>query len=355
MFPRRSLACPARTGTALVLISIASILATVRGSEPDPDPEAISWRTDYARALDEARTRNQLLWIQFTGPWCPNCSRMEQDSFPHPTIREHARRSFVPVKLRSDVNEELALGFELSGLPATVIVAPSREVVAIHQGYLGPEELGKLLRDTQARQEARLQEARRLASTGSEKTERAGSAKPDDAAPPRNKTKTEDQVALSGYCPVSLVSDKRLVQGQAEYAVTHEGRLYRFANMLTFNLFRRDPERYVPVNNGNCPVSQIERGTQQPGDPSHGVLYQGRLFLCSNEADRKRFLEEPARYAVVDVAERGFCPHCLAKDGVLVRGDPRYDLSQGGRRYWFPDPSHREAFLSASTASATRR
>src|SRR5271166_6142140 len=93
----------------------------------DGDPEGIPWRTDYSRALEEAQARNQLLWIQFTAPWCPNCTRMEQDSFAHPTIREHARRSFVPVKLRSDVNEELALSFELSGLPATVIVAGSPE------------------------------------------------------------------------------------------------------------------------------------------------------------------------------------------------------------------------------------
>src|SRR3954454_22783161 len=166
MFPRRFFAHPAIAGIAFVLISIASPSIL---SAAEPASEAISWRTDYARALDEARARNQLLWIHFTGPWCPNCIRMEQDSFPHPTIREHARQSFIPVKLRSDINEELALGFGLSGLPARVIVAPSREVVAIHQGYVGPEELGKLLADSQARKEAELREARRLASTDGEK------------------------------------------------------------------------------------------------------------------------------------------------------------------------------------------
>ena len=166
------------------------------------------------------------------------------------------------------------------------------------------------------------------------------------------KPKTETQVALSGFCPVTLVSDKRLVPGQAEYTVTHEGRLYRFASLVTFNLFSRDPQRYVPVNNGNCPVAQLDRGTMHPGDPKYGVLYQGRLFLCASDSDRKRFLQEPVRYAAVDVAENGFCPHCLAQNGLLVRGDPRYDLSREGRRYWFPDPSHREAFLSALASTS---
>ncbi len=47
------------------------------------------------RAMEDARAANRLLWIQFTGPWCPNCTRMERDSFPHPAIVEHSQRSYV--------------------------------------------------------------------------------------------------------------------------------------------------------------------------------------------------------------------------------------------------------------------
>jgi YHS domain-containing protein len=349
MLPLRSRTHRGCTGVSIAFVLIGCSLGTTLASEDES--EGIPWRTDYARALEEARTRNQLLWIQFTAPWCPNCTRMEQNSFPHPAIRAHARQSFVPVKLRSDVNEELALSFELSGLPATVIVAPSREVIAVRQGYLGPEALDDLLRDATKRQDLGSQLASKETTTRTlESTAGAG-----ESDPKRNKTKlkTETQVALSGFCPVSLVSDRRLVPGQAEYTVTHEGRLYRFANLLTFNLFRGDPQRYVPVNGGNCPVAQLDRGTMHPGNPRYGVLYQGRLFLCASDTDRERFLQEPVRYAAVDVAEKGFCPHCLAQNGLLVRGDPRYDLNREGRRYWFPDPSHREAFLSATAPAPT--
>ncbi len=334
---------------ALAILFLRSTHSPVQAFAEEAD--AITWRTDYATALEEARVQNRLLWIQFTGPWCPNCTRMEQDSFSHPAIRQHAQQSFVPVKLRSDVHEQLALSFELSGLPATVIVAPSRQVVAVRQGYLGPDDLDRLLQSA-------TREHTLLAQNSSGKPG-AASGKPVDGSPEqtRPRTKRETQVALSGYCPVSLVSDKRLVPGQTEYTVTHEGRLYRFASLLTFNLFRRDPERYVPVNDGNCPVTQLDRRTAQPGDPRYGVLYQGRLFLCATDADRKKFLQEPLRYAAIDVAEQGFCPHCLAENGILVRGDPRYELNREGRHYWFPDATHREAFISAASSSEppTRR
>src|SRR5690242_4373855 len=146
MTPRRFPARRARSG-AIVLFSFLIVISLPRpvraaGAEADADPAPISWHHDYATAFQEARARNQLLWIQFTGPWCPNCTRMERDSFAHAGIRQQAGRDFVAAKLQADQNQELALSFELTGLPATVIVAPSREVLAVHQGYLAPAELG---------------------------------------------------------------------------------------------------------------------------------------------------------------------------------------------------------------------
>jgi len=270
---------------------------------------------------------------------------MERDSFDDPAVCERTNAEFVALKLRADENQEMALGFELTGLPATVIVSPTREVVAVRQGYLGPRELDALLTAARSRHPA---EGGSEGIAAAERSERGPAGTKDSAGDDaRARPKKETELALSGYCPVSLVSNKQLVQGQTEYTVTHEGRLYRFANLITFNLFRGDPARYVPVNRGYCPVAQLDRDAQHAGDPRYGVLFQGRLYLCATSEDRRAFLSEPARYAAVDVAERGHCPHCLASEGRLVPGDPRYDLDRGGRRYWLPDPTHREAFLTA--------
>jgi YHS domain-containing protein len=323
-----------RFAIALVCIVFAINGPSALGQEPD----AISWRDDYGNALEEAHSAGRMLWIQFTGPWCPNCTRMERETFPAAAVVRYAQGSFVALKLRSDIHEELALQFNLSGLPATVVVAPSREIVAVHQGYLGPVELDAFLRDALNRQSGRAPDE----DKGSTKTEEFAAAAADRARP-----KDALPLALSGYCAVSLICDRKLVVGLAEHAVEHEGRVYRLASSALQERFRADPARYAPANDGSCPVNRLDRGTMQPGNPRWGLIYRSRLFVCATEEDRRRFLADPDRYVGVDVADRGFCPHCIRESGLLVRGDPRHELARQGQRYWFPDLVHREAFLTS--------
>jgi YHS domain-containing protein/thiol-disulfide isomerase/thioredoxin len=325
-----------RTATSALSIAVGVLCASILpGSARATEPLPIAWRDDYGGALEEARASNRPVWIQFTGPWCPNCVRMERDSFPDADIIDHTQRSFVPLKLRSDVHERLALDFNLSGLPATVLVSPTREILAIRQGYLGPDELDQVLSEGLAAWRGR--EAAKARESRTDAVARGGADSP--------RPKEETKFALSGYCPVSLITDRKLVAGQVEYTVRHEGRTYRFASAATSDRFRKEPERYIPANRGECPVAQVDRNLARPGDPRWGVLYQGRLYLCASQDDRRRFLGDPGRYAMVDVAEQGFCAHCLGETGLLVRGDPKYALTRDGLRYWFPDPGHREAFL----------
>jgi YHS domain-containing protein len=260
---------------------------------------------------------------------------MERESFTHPLVREHAEADFVPVKLRSDHHEELAIGFGLSGLPATVILRPTGEVVASAQGFLDPGSLTNVLR----RALQRVGQWPATAVTTAARTALQASR--------------EHEPALGGYCPVTLVDEHQLVAGKAAVSIEHDSRVYRFGSERALDRFKRQPERYVPVNGGRCPVAQVDRGDTRPGSPFWGVLYEGHLYLCGDEAGRQRFLRHPERYAHVDVADRGFCPHCMALDGLLVRGRSEVSLTRGGRRFLFPDPSHLEAFRGSD--DTTRR
>ena len=75
------------------------------------------------------------------------------------------------------------------------------------------------------------------------------------------------------------------------------------------------------MNEGNCPVRQLDQNEAVAGEPRWGVLYQGRLYLALKDGPPP-VLQDPSRYAAVGVEEKGFCPHCIAKNGVLVQGNP---------------------------------
>src|SRR4051794_9734599 len=100
----------------VVRLGLTSWLAFGLGSIAAPGSEAISWRSDLRRAEAEARAQGRLLWVQFTGSWCPNCVRLEREAFVHPRVVGHARDSFVPVKLQSEQHEDLVERFGLTGI-----------------------------------------------------------------------------------------------------------------------------------------------------------------------------------------------------------------------------------------------
>jgi YHS domain-containing protein len=275
------------------------------------EPHSIAWRTSFEQAQAEARSQKRPLWIQFTGSWCPFCRQMERETFPKSEIVAYSRDHFVPVMLRAESREDLMAHFGVSGLPATVVLSPTGEVLGKHEGFLEPAELSGFLN------ERRPQKANRA------------------------------EIALAGYCPVALVEGRVLKEGKAHLALSFEGRTYRFADARGRELFQKDPERFAPSNAGRCAVSQVERKAVVAGSLQFGVFYRDRLFLCVNEDARQRFLKDPERFAYVDVADNGFCPHCRSIAGRSVRGVPRYMATHSGRRYYFPDSVHLEAFRAS--------
>ena len=269
------------------------------------DVAKVAWRTDLGQAQAEAKSRDLLLWIQFTGPWCGNCRRMEASAFAHAPVIREARERFVPVKLRSDEYESLAQSLGLSVLPSTVIVRPNGEVVDQWEGYGEPAEFETFLVTT-LRAEGRSPEQLTARSPALAKVEK------------------DPSIALAGYDPVTLLNDQKLVPGRPDLVVEHDGRVFRFANEADREKFRREPDAFTPVNDGRCPVSQVDRGDLQAGDPHWGVVYHGHLFLFKDPTDRNRFAKDPERYAGVDRSNRASCPHCRERSTLARRMANRF-------------------------------
>ena len=293
------------------------------------EPRKINWREDLGRAQAEAKSRDLLLWIQFTGPWCINCRRMDRAAFVHQGVVTRAREQFVPLKLRSDEHEALAQSLGLTSLPSTVIVRPNGEVVEKYEGYIEPETFEVTLADVLRREDRSPEQL---------------------AAKAKKKDLDKDgEVGLAGYCPVSLLQERKLIPGRPDLTVEHDGKVFRFATEAERLAFRRKPDSFAPANDGRCPVTQVDRGDFHRGDPRWGVVYNGHLFLFKDSDERDRFVKDPERYANVDLADRGSCPHCRTRTSLARRAPSRFSAATQLQGLPTLAPDRIEALLAPAT------
>ena len=102
--------------------------------------------------------------------------------------------------------------------------------------------------------------------------------------------------ALDGYCPVTVVDKEQWTPGNVEYREEHGKLIFLFAGPSEQQLFRQNPDRYVPVFSGNDIVLATETGTTASGKRKHGVVYADRIYLFAAEDSLQRFMQEPASY-----------------------------------------------------------
>lgn len=84
-----------------------------------------------------------------------------------------------------------------------------------------------------------------------------------------------DAVALSTY---NVVAD-----GNAEFTAVVDGVSYYFASQQTVNLFKADPEKYLPQYGGYCAFA-VTLGKKLDGDPRYADIVDGKLYLFVNAA-----------------------------------------------------------------------
>jgi YHS domain-containing protein/thiol-disulfide isomerase/thioredoxin len=270
----------------------------------------IPWRAGFESAWSEAKQHDRPLWLQFTGPWCIHCRRMDLDTLINPAVVSTASTEVVPVKIRSDLREDLLNHYHVTSLPTTIVISPGGQVLARHVGYASPEGLLALLQESQARYQS-------------------------------------SQRGLGGRCPVSLVRDGKLKSGRDDVIAKYDRTIYRFVDEASRKAFLATPERFVPASAGRCVVADVDHHKALAGRPELGVYHKERLYLFSTEEARTAFVADPSKYRDIDLGHSGLCPICQHRLPIPVPGSSRYVSIHNGRRYLFHAEEHREAFRQA--------
>jgi thioredoxin-related protein/YHS domain-containing protein len=113
---------------------------------------------------------------------------------------------------------------------------------------------------------------------------------------PHHPSSNRPELALEGYCPVTLVDEVRWEEGNSNHGVIHLGKLYLFASDTAMQTFLANPEPYTPVLNEIDVVRFFEERVIVPGKRTHGTRIKNRMFFFADEDALEHFQMEWERY-----------------------------------------------------------
>lgn len=87
-----------------------------------------------------------------------------------------------------------------------------------------------------------------------------------------------EQLALKGYDPVAYFVDQRPRLGSPRFEQVWDGAVYRFASAEHRELFKSDPDRYLPQYNSWCAAS-VAKGEKVRPNPENWIVVDGKLYL----------------------------------------------------------------------------
>ena len=152
-------------------------------------------------------------------------------------------------------------------------------------------------------------------------------------------------MAMGGYCPVSILQRGTWVAGNGEYLVEFDGLNYLLAGEDEARIFAENPSSFVPALGGHCVVNEIDNNRRVPGSIYHAAQFEGRLFLFAGADEKKAFKASPATYVNADLAVDGNCIVSYIDQGIEVPGLPELTLWHQSKRYSFSSEQQRDQFL----------
>jgi YHS domain-containing protein len=88
---------------------------------------------------------------------------------------------------------------------------------------------------------------------------------------------------VDGYDPVGYFTDKKALEGKKEFSTVYKGATFRFVSKAHQDLFKANPEKYLPQYGGYCAYALGSYGEKVEVDPETFQMKDGKLYLFYNK------------------------------------------------------------------------
>lgn len=103
-------------------------------------------------------------------------------------------------------------------------------------------------------------------------------------------------VAMGGYCPVTLATEKKWKKGQPQFGAVHRRRTFLFTTEAEQRKFLAEPDKYTPVLVGYDPVKFMQTGELVDGSAAFSLTYRKEVYLFADDAALKTFWQNPSQF-----------------------------------------------------------
>ena len=97
--------------------------------------------------------------------------------------------------------------------------------------------------------------------------------------------------AIRGYDPVAYFSEGKPVKGNEKLVYSWNNADWYFSSQQNLDLFKANPEKYVPQYGGYCAYG-LSEGHKAPTDAEAWTIEDGKLYLNYNTDVRKMWIKE---------------------------------------------------------------
>lgn len=133
---------------AVVALILVVFFTNQQGNQTayDEDAPAVSWRSDYAAAMQQAKDDNKPVLLAFHASWCGPCNQMKKTTYHDADVMTQAE-NYITVMIDVDNQNDVAGEYQVSGIPAYIILSPEGEVQERFVGYHPPDSFAKKLKN----------------------------------------------------------------------------------------------------------------------------------------------------------------------------------------------------------------
>ncbi|MEM6690336.1 MAG: thioredoxin fold domain-containing protein [Planctomycetota bacterium] len=289
-----------------------------------PARAEIAWESSLRKAHTRATDESKLLLVHVIRDNCVYCDKLEAGAFADSNLNQAVAENFVPLKINvsdSKTNAKLGQKLKVDRYPMDVVMTTDGTVLS---HGVSPQAPGKYV----AMLTASLDKAPGISPPNATSPYESGVDSPAIAqtAPATNRTPSAQlasaslpskdpvgapmvpELAMDGFCAVSVIQQKEWVEGKPQHGVIHLGKLYLFADSEAKEEFLRDPTPYTPVLNEIDVVRFFEERRVVQGSRQWSVHepISNRMFFFADEDALVHFEQHYDRYieSAIDVMNR---------------------------------------------------